>query len=376
MVHCRLYLFSRIMKNIYSQFLKLSTDHPCLVLSTVTACAGSTPQKPGSSAIFGKYGLISGTVGGGIVEAKVQEISQNSIATKSSVYSEFTLNRNVTNGEDAICGGQISILIDADPHNHILIFEEMARSIQNRIPGVLITVITGMSDSNVNISRCWMTEKDKLPVNSHFLKDIEEEVDRILSKNDPHDFREMKLFLPGDETASTILLEPVFPPLSLVIAGAGHIGKALAHLGYMLEYEVIVVDDRPEFANTRNIPDADKIVVNDIGSTLKSLNKHNDTYIVIVTRGHKDDAEALKACIGSEAGYIGMIGSRNKVATMRREFIENGWATEAQFDLIHAPIGLDIKSKTVQEIAVSIAAEIIKIRNCGLRNSDCGLIKN
>jgi xanthine dehydrogenase accessory factor len=137
----------------------------------------------------------------------------------------------------------------------------------------------------------------------------------------------------------------------------------------MLEYEVIVIDDRSEFANTRNLPDADKIVVNDIGTTLKSLNKHNDTYIVIVTRGHKDDAEALKACIGSGAGYIGMIGSRNKVATMRREFIDNGWATEAQFDLIHAPIGLDIKSKTVQEIAVSIAAEIIQVRNCGLRNS-------
>ena len=355
------------MKNIYSQFLKLYTDHPCLVLSTVTACAGSTPQKPGSSALFGKYGLVSGTVGGGIVEAKVQGISQNSIASQSSVYSEFTLNRDAANGEDAICGGQISILIDADPLNHLLIFEEMARSIQDRIPGVLITVITVMTDSNVSISRCWMTEKNKPSVNSHFLKGIEEEVDRILSKNDPHDFREMELLLPGDKSASTILLEPIFPPLSLVIAGAGHIGKALAHICHLLEFEVVIIDDRPEYANSQNIPDADTIIVNDIGTAVKSLKKHDDTYFVIVTRGHKDDAEALKACIGSGSGYIGMIGSRNKIATMRREFVENGWATEAQFDFVHAPVGLDIKSKTVQEIAVSIAAELIQVRNRGTK---------
>jgi xanthine dehydrogenase accessory factor len=356
-----------IMKNIYSQFLKLYTDHPELVLSTVTACAGSTPQKPGSSALFGEYGLLSGTVGGGIVESKVQELSRNSIKTKNSVYSEFTLNRDAANGEDAICGGQISILIDANPLNHLLIFEEMFRSVQNRIPGVLITVIAAIADNKVNISRFWMTEKHKPPVNSHFLKSIEEEVNRILSKRDPNDFREMEMFLPGDEAASTILLEPVFPPLSLVIAGAGHIGKALAHLGYMLEYEVTVIDDRPEFANCRNIPDADKIVVKDIGIALRNLKKYSDTFIVIVTRGHQDDAEALKACIGSGAGYIGMIGSRNKIATMRREFIEYGWATKTQFDFIHAPVGLDIKSKTVQEIAVSIAAEIIQIRNRGTK---------
>ncbi len=355
------------MKNIYSQFLKLYTDNPNLVLSTVTACAGSTPQKPGSSALFGISGLISGTVGGGIVESKVQERSQDSITSKNSVYSEFALNRNAESGEDAICGGHISILIDANPLNHLMIFEEMSRSIQNMVPGVLITVISGITDSNVNISRFWMTEKHKPPVNSHFLEGIEEEVDRILSKSDPHDFRAMELFLPEDEEASTILLEPIFPPLSLVIAGAGHIGKALAHIGHLLEFEVMVIDDRPEYANRQNIPEADKIIVNDIGAELKGLKKYGYTYIVIVTRGHKDDAEALKACIGSGSGYIGMIGSRNKIATMRREFIENGWATEDQFDFIHAPVGIDIKSKTVQEIAVSIAAEIIQIRNGGTR---------
>ena len=82
------------------------------------------------------------------------------------------------------------------------------------------------------------------------------------------------------------------------------------------------------------------------------LEKGENTYVVIVTRGHKDDASALKPCIGKELAYTGMIGSKNKISAMRINFIENGWATYAQWDQIHAPVGLAIKSQTVEEIAM------------------------
>ena len=88
-----------------------------------------------------------------------------------------------------------------------------------------------------------------------------------------------------------------------------------------------------------------------------------DTYIVIVTRGHKDDAKALRPCIVSDAAYIGMIGSKNKVSLMRTEFIQKGWAEPHEWNAIHAPIGLDIQSKSVQEIAISIAAQLILVKN-------------
>jgi xanthine dehydrogenase accessory factor len=88
-----------------------------------------------------------------------------------------------------------------------------------------------------------------------------------------------------------------------------------------------------------------------------------DTFIVIVTHGHKDDAGALRACIDSEAGYIGMIGSKNKVHLMRESFIQNGWASAEQWNRIHSPVGLEIQSKSVQEIAVSIAAQLVLFRN-------------
>jgi xanthine dehydrogenase accessory factor len=131
----------------------------------------------------------------------------------------------------------------------------------------------------------------------------------------------------------------------------------------MLDFEVTVIDDRPEYANSENLPDADHIIVKDIGAALKDMKKGSDTYVVIVTRGHKDDAAALNPCIGSELAYTGMIGSKNKIATMRDSFIQNGWATAKQWETIHSPIGLDIKSRTVEEIALSIAAQLVLVRN-------------
>jgi xanthine dehydrogenase accessory factor len=155
----------------------------------------------------------------------------------------------------------------------------------------------------------------------------------------------------------------VYPPEHLVIAGAGHIGKSLAHLADMLDFEITVIDDRKEYANADNIPEAAHIIVKDIGDALKDLEKNANTYVVIVTRGHKDDASALRSCMGKELAYTGMIGSKNKIAQMRSDFLKNGWSTEGQWDALYTPIGLEIKSRTVEEIAVSIAAELILVRN-------------
>ena len=169
--------------------------------------------------------------------------------------------------------------------------------------------------------------------------------------------------MPDEEPTSLFFLEAVYPPEHLAIAGAGHIGKALAHLADMLDFEVTVIDDRKEYANAGNIPEAAHIIVKDIGDALRDLEKNTNTYVVIVTRGHKDDASALRPCIGTELAYTGMIGSKNKIAKMKSDFVENGWSTTGQWDTIHTPIGLDIKSRTVEEIAVSIAAELILVRN-------------
>ena len=166
-----------------------------------------------------------------------------------------------------------------------------------------------------------------------------------------------------DKVEETLLfLEPVFPLPQLVIVGAGHIGRALCHLGNLLSFEVHVIDDRVEFANKGELPHADNIIVEDIGKAMKAFPISSDTFIVIVTRGHSHDAEALKECIDSDAAYIGMIGSARKIKIMNDMFLEKGWATQDQLGRVCAPIGIDIRSKTVEEIAVSIAAQLVLVR--------------
>ena len=195
------------------------------------------------------------------------------------------------------------------------------------------------------------------------MEKVAPEVISILSNDSSDNFRLLEDHIPGKEPSSFICLEPVFPAPYLVITGAGHIGKALSHLGKMLDFEVTVIDDREEYANANNLPDADHIIVKDIGEAMREIKKDHDTYIVIVTRGHNDDAKALLPCLGSEAAYVGMIGSRGKVTKMRSEFIKNGMASEEQWSRIYSPIGLDIKSKTVEEIAVSIVAQLVQVKN-------------
>ncbi len=351
------------MKNIYLKIPGLQSVSSELVLATVAGNTGSTPQKPGSSALFNRSGLITGTVGGGVVEGRVKEFATGSTQTKKSGFLRFSLNKDISDKEEAICGGEISVLIDATPFNYLAVFRELRKSFTAKDPGVLITMVSETREGDIHINRYWMTRNSVPSIPDEFLGKIRIEAEEILYGLNPGDFRQVQFPDTGPGISPLFLLEPVFPLPQLVIAGAGHIGKALSHLGKMLDFEVTMVDDREEFANPDNLPDADHILVADIGATVQEIEKNPDTYLVIVTRGHKDDAEALKSCIRSGAAYVGMIGSKGKVAKMHTEFISSGLATEEEWSHIHAPVGLGIKSRTVEEIAVSIAAEIIMVKN-------------
>ena len=351
------------MKNIYLQILDLLSSDSNMVLTTVTRTNGSTPQKPGSSALFCEKGLVSGTVGGGIVEGKVQILAREAIVSKNSGHFHFNLANDISNTEEAICGGQLSVLLDANLNNYISVFEQIKQSLTNRIPGVLITMVTGFTEKTVLINRYWMSDSFTPSIQDEFIEKLEPVVKRLISAQNPSDYSELEVGIHGEEPSSLFFLEPVFPPAHLVIAGAGHIGRALSHLGSLLDFEVTVIDDRPEFANSANIPEADHIIVKDIGEAMQELEKREDTYVVIVSRGHKDDASALKPCIGAGLAYTGMIGSKSKISAMRLNFIENGWADNTRWNEIHAPVGLEIKSQTVEEIAVSIAAQLVMVRN-------------
>lgn len=351
------------MKNIYLELLEHQDYKSSLAIATVTAAAGSTPQKPGSSALFANGKLIAGTVGGGVAEKRVHDAANICVKSGKSQFLHVNLANDISQKEEAVCGGDIEILIDARPDNHFPVFEALKRSLEKREAGVLITMVTKYAADQVLINRYWMTLSNRPPLPESFLEKTEPRIRQILNEQDKHHFSRMELSVPGEEPSSDFILEAVFPLPKLIIAGAGHIGKALSHLGKLLDFDVTVIDDRSEFANPGNIPDAGHIIVKDIGVAMSDIEKNDDTYIVIVTRGHNDDGKALKPCIGSGAAYIGMIGSKPKVALMKNEFIRNSWASEEQWSKIHSPVGLEINSKTVEEIAVSIAAELVLVRS-------------
>ena len=349
--------------DLYSVILQSIQRFPAVVLATVIDVKGSVPQVPGASAIITEAGLVKGTVGGGFVEGAVQEQAVQCIESGTSVVLRFDLDATSVTEADLVCGGRMTVLLDASPRSHLQAFRSAADALARRERGVLATRIHPSGDG-VGLSRIWVDESAIGSALEDPFSAFAEQIKQAFRTGIATTVR-----IPVENTASAgeneyqLYIEPVHPRFRLIIAGGGHVGKALSHLGRLLDFDVTVVDDRSEFANASNLPDAHRIIQGTFKSTLQRLCPDRDSFVVIVTRGHGKDAEALRAVINSGAGYIGMMGSSKKVALMRDHFIQSEWCTAEQFDGVHTPIGVDIPSKTVQEIAVSIAAQLIQVRN-------------
>lgn len=158
-----------------------------------------------------------------------------------------------------------------------------------------------------------------------------------------------------------VFIEPILTPPTLYIFGGGHISLPLAKMGKLLGFNIAVVDDRADFAHPERFPEADTILAEDFTKSFPKIKIDKSSYIVIVTRGHQHDELVLEWAVGTPARYIGMIGSKTKVKTIYSHLLAKGISKE-QLDRVHSPIGLEIEAQTPEEIAVSILAEIIKVR--------------
>ncbi len=164
--------------------------------------------------------------------------------------------------------------------------------------------------------------------------------------------------------AYQVMLEVHEPPATLLIVGGGHIGKALATIGDLCGFYVVVVDDRPDYASQERFPEADRVLCGDCAEVLRELPIDANTYIVTVTRGHKHDEISLRQVAESPAAYVGMIGSKRRVGAVLKHLIDDGLDPEA-VSRVHTPIGLDVGAETPEEIAVAIMAEVIQVRRGG-----------
>ncbi len=158
-----------------------------------------------------------------------------------------------------------------------------------------------------------------------------------------------------------VFIEPIVPDPHLLILGAGHVGKALSEVASLSGFRVTVVDDRAEFANRENLPHADNVVVADFGQAFSGIGTDRGAYVIIATRGHNHDLDAVKAALATESGFIGLVGSRRKKAVLFR-FLKDAGFGEDEIGRIITPVGLPIGSVTPAEIAISIMAQIIEKR--------------
>jgi xanthine dehydrogenase accessory factor len=158
-----------------------------------------------------------------------------------------------------------------------------------------------------------------------------------------------------------VMVEPILPQPGVFILGAGHIGFAVSKLAKFAGFRVVVVDDRPAYANAERFPDADEIYVDDPASKISKLNINKTAYLVIACRGHLEDQETLVEALKTSAGYIGMLGSHKKVKTVFANLVARG-ISQVSLKRIHAPIGIPIATDTPEEIAVSIIAEMVDFR--------------
>ena len=161
-----------------------------------------------------------------------------------------------------------------------------------------------------------------------------------------------------------VFVEPILPPAMIVVIGGGHVGKAVVHLAKWLGFRVAVSDDRPEFCNPESVPGADAYYPVEMGKLTEQLKVTPQTYLVITSRGSSVDAQGLPSLLESNAAYIGVIGSRRRWLTTVKALKEKG-VSEEKMARVHSPMGLELNAETPEEIAVSIMAEVLMVRDRG-----------
>lgn len=248
------------------------------------------------------------------------------------------------------------------------VFDALLRAVEQRRIADLATVISAPEDGRVAVGAKMIIEVEGPPHGTLGHPDLDLAV--LQDARDALEERKSRVvsYLMDDAEATRaeveVYHEVLDPQPQLLILGAGHIAVPLVRFGKMVGFEVVVVDDREKYANRERFPEADRVVCADFGETLRDFPITVSTYVVIITRAHTYDEEALRLILGKPAAYIGMIGSRRRVQTVFRTLASERYGRE-QLEGVRAPIGLDIGSELPEEIALAIISEVVATRRGG-----------
>jgi xanthine dehydrogenase accessory factor len=361
------------MNDVFAEILRLKQEGQRGALCTVISSKGSLPMSGKAKMLVGEDGTMVGTVGGGCLEADVWAEAQRVVKRDTSKIASFILTEQHAGESGLNCGGKVEIFIEpVVPDRMTAVFEEIARIRAEGEKGAIATVISSRIPPA-------MKEKSKLVLRADgtilggigeggFIEDcVRQKAGEVMRE----DYLAVLQFDIGDEEAPRwglepgdtldVFVEPIIAIPTLYLFGGGHVSLQIARIAKMVGFKIVVIEDRPTFANKERFPMADETRVEDMYTVFERLKIDDQSYIVAVTRGHQHDEPVIEQAIRTEARYIGMIGSKRKISRMWKKLIERG-ADKARLAQVHAPIGLEIGADTPEEIAVSIVAQLIQSR--------------
>lgn len=329
------------MRAVFEAILNMMAKKEDCVLVTVVQSFGSAPREAGARMLVGKEGRLLGTIGGGMIEHRSEELAIEALFAKKTSLKKFTLAPNDVEDLGMICGGRVEVLFQFLNHQDECfnqICEAALTQINAHKDAWLITKLTGD-----------VVESGFYSEATGFLR-LEVPVAQLQNKR-----------MDWKEGASRNYTEPVSQSGKVYIFGGGHVAQALVPVLALLDFYTVVYDDRPVFLTKEFFPEANEFVLgsfDDIGQKI-SLTKQD--YVVVMTRKHKTDFALEVQLLKTPAYYIGVIGSKHKVALQQERLQGLGFAKE-EIARLTMPIGIAIQAETPAEIAISIAGQLIQKR--------------
>ncbi len=340
------------MHEIFRQLRETVERGETVALATVVATKGSLPMSKRAKMLVFQDGAIAGTVGGGMLEAQVIQQAQQVIATRQPQLVSVDLTAEQIEAQGLTCGGTVDIFVQPfAPKMTLAVIREIEAVYAASKTAVAATLIA--EDRTANALLCedgaLLSTLGDDALNAQFVE-----------------FAKSKLGQPFLQTVTfgeaRVFIETILPTPTAFVFGGGHVAYFLAQTLHFIGFDYVVVDDRADFLTSERFPHARKFVCHDYENVCDQLDlTPHSSYMIIVTRGHAFDLAVLEQAIRRNVKYIGMIGSKRKINILFDHLREQGVSDET-LQTIHAPIGIEIGADTPEEIAISIAAELIRVR--------------
>ncbi|MBH56736.1 MAG: hypothetical protein CMJ82_06080 [Planctomycetaceae bacterium] len=342
------------MRELTRQLEELALSSEQAVYCRLVETRGSTPRKPGATMLIYPDGSQAGTLGGGCVEAEVKRTALNYLKDDLARIAKFQLDHDYGWDDGLICGGRMQILIQPIKSDVSRTYIQQLCQLLRAAPGFTEVIQYDLASEHELPTLLLFNERAQLQATLGPLENRSEEQAReqlIALESRPRAYTRIGMaFLPSLERCQ------------LIIVGGGHVGQAVAKMAVDLEFDVTVVDDRESIISAERFPNIQNRLAGDIEHVLPNLTITPHTYCLIVTRGHNHDQRALYHLAERGARYVGLIGSRRKIKLIFDDLLDAGIDRQS-LEHVHAPLGINIGSQTVPEIAVSICAELVSHRN-------------